>query len=146
MRCFIWPVPDAMWALSSDAVSAILTASTHIPPCGGLNMLGPGSDLIRRYGLVGVGVALLKEVCHCEGGLRDLPPSHIGDSLLPAAFWSRCKTPGSSSSYASCLDDSGLNLWTYKPTPIKCFSLIRVELWKTIKKKSCCGHAVSSQQ
>ena len=32
-------------------------------------MLGPGSGTIGRYGLVGVGVALLKEVCHCEGGL-----------------------------------------------------------------------------
>jgi hypothetical protein len=27
--------------------------------CGSLNMLGPGSDTIRRCGLVGVGVALL---------------------------------------------------------------------------------------
>jgi hypothetical protein len=32
----------------------------HIPGCGGLNMLAPG-----RQGLVGVGVALLEEVCHC---------------------------------------------------------------------------------
>ena len=32
---------------------------------GGLKMLGPGSDTIRRYGLIGVGVALLEEVCHC---------------------------------------------------------------------------------
>jgi hypothetical protein len=37
--------------------------------CGGLNMLIPGSGTIRRCGLVGVGVALLEEVCHCEGGL-----------------------------------------------------------------------------
>ena len=36
--------------------------------CGGLNMLGPGSDTIRKCGLVGVGVALLEEVCHCQGG------------------------------------------------------------------------------
>jgi hypothetical protein len=27
-------------------------------------MLGPGSGTIRRCGLVGVGVALLEEVCH----------------------------------------------------------------------------------
>ena len=39
------------------------------PYCSGLNMLGPGSGTIRRFGLVGVGVALLKEVCHCGGGL-----------------------------------------------------------------------------
>ena len=37
--------------------------------CGGLNMFGPGSGTVRRHGLVGVGVALLKEVCHCGGGL-----------------------------------------------------------------------------
>ena len=28
-----------------------------------------GGGTIRRYGLVGVGVALLEEVCHCGGGL-----------------------------------------------------------------------------
>jgi hypothetical protein len=32
-------------------------------------MLGPGSGIIRNYGLTGVGVALLEEVCHCGGGL-----------------------------------------------------------------------------
>ena len=37
--------------------------------CGGLNMLYPGSDNIRRCGLVGVDVALLEEVCYCGGGL-----------------------------------------------------------------------------
>ena len=36
--------------------------------CGGLCMLGPGSGTVRRSGLVGVGVAFLKEVCHCGGG------------------------------------------------------------------------------
>jgi hypothetical protein len=34
--------------------------------CDGLNMLDPGSGMIRRYSLVGVGVTLLEEVCHCE--------------------------------------------------------------------------------
>jgi hypothetical protein len=37
--------------------------------CGDLNMLGPGHGIIRRCGLVGVGVALLGELCHCGGGL-----------------------------------------------------------------------------
>ena len=37
--------------------------------CDGLNMLGPGNGTIRRCDLVGVGVALLEEVCHCGGGL-----------------------------------------------------------------------------
>jgi hypothetical protein len=31
-------------------------------------MLDAGSGTIRRYGLVEVGVALLEEMCHCEGG------------------------------------------------------------------------------
>ena len=30
-----------------------------------LCMLGPGSGTIGRCGLVGVGVALLEEACHC---------------------------------------------------------------------------------
>jgi hypothetical protein len=37
----------------------------------GLNMLCPGSSTIRRNSLVGIGVALLEEVCHCGGGLWD---------------------------------------------------------------------------
>jgi len=37
--------------------------------CGGLKMLGPGTGTVRRCGLVGVGVALLEEVCHCGGGI-----------------------------------------------------------------------------
>jgi hypothetical protein len=40
---------------------------TSICACGGLNMLGPGSGTVRRCGLIGVGVALLEEVCHCGG-------------------------------------------------------------------------------
>ena len=37
--------------------------------CGDLNTLGPGSGSTWRYGLAGVGVALLEEECHCRGGL-----------------------------------------------------------------------------
>jgi hypothetical protein len=37
--------------------------------CGGLNMLGPVCGTISRGVLVGVGLALLEEVCHCGGGL-----------------------------------------------------------------------------
>ena len=32
---------------------------------GGLHILGSDSGLIRRCGIVGVGVALLEQVCHC---------------------------------------------------------------------------------
>jgi hypothetical protein len=34
---------------------------------GGLNIV-PGSGTIRRCSFVGVGVAFLEEVCHCENG------------------------------------------------------------------------------
>ena len=40
-----------------------------VAPCGGLNMLGPGSVTIWRYGLVGLAVDLLEEVCHYGQGL-----------------------------------------------------------------------------
>jgi hypothetical protein len=37
--------------------------------CGSFTMLGPRSGTIRMYGLVGVVVALLEEVCHRRVGL-----------------------------------------------------------------------------
>ena len=41
--------------------------------CGSLNVIGPhnliGSGIIRKCGFVGVGIALLEEVCQCGGGL-----------------------------------------------------------------------------
>ena len=43
--------------------------------CGGLSMLDPESGTVRRHDVVGMGVALEKEVCHCGGELRVLPPS-----------------------------------------------------------------------
>ena len=40
---------------------------------GNWNIIGPHHHIRggtnSRYGFVGVGVALLEEVCHCEGGL-----------------------------------------------------------------------------
>ena len=40
--------------------------------CGSLNVVGPhnfkGSGTIRRYDYAGISIALLKEVCHCQGG------------------------------------------------------------------------------
>ena len=38
--------------------------------CSVLNMLGPGSCAIGRFGLGGVGVGLVEEVCHCGRGNR----------------------------------------------------------------------------
>ena len=44
--------------------------------CGGLNVTGShrptGSNTIRKYSFVGVGVVLLEEVCHCGGRLGGL--------------------------------------------------------------------------
>ena len=37
--------------------------------CGGLNMLGPRSGTIRKFGLNEVGVSLFEEVHHCGSGL-----------------------------------------------------------------------------
>jgi hypothetical protein len=37
--------------------------------CDGLNKFSSGSGTIKNCGLVGVGVALLEEVCHCGHGL-----------------------------------------------------------------------------
>jgi hypothetical protein len=48
--------------------------------CSGLNRFGPhvdsclnawptGSDTIRRCELIGIGIDLLEEVCHCQNGL-----------------------------------------------------------------------------
>jgi hypothetical protein len=45
--------------------------------CVGLNMGGPGTGTNRRYGLAGVGMALLEEVW---SGLWDPPPSFLEDS------------------------------------------------------------------
>jgi hypothetical protein len=42
--------------------------SLNIQSCVGLTMLGLGTGTVRRCGFVGVGVALLGEVCHCGGG------------------------------------------------------------------------------
>ena len=45
-------------------------------------MFGPVSGTIRRYGCVGVGVALMEEVCYCGGGQGDTSPKNMGVSLV----------------------------------------------------------------
>jgi hypothetical protein len=95
---------------------------------------------IRRCGLVGVGVALLKEVCHCVSGFWDPLPSHVGASLLLFAFGTRCRSLSFSSTMPGCCyachhKDNELKLWACKPAPIKCCSF-----------RSYLGHSVSSRQ
>jgi hypothetical protein len=41
----------------------------HNGDCGGLYTLGPVSGTSRKCDLVGVGMALLEEMCHCWGGV-----------------------------------------------------------------------------
>lgn len=65
-------------------------------------MLGPGSGTIRRCDLVGVGVALLEEMCHSGGGLGEVPPTCLDGSLLQFAFGTRYRTLNSSNH--TCLD------------------------------------------
>ena len=88
--------------------------------CGGLNKNGPrrliGSNTIRRYGLVGVGMAVLEEVCHWGRALRFQMPKPGPVSLsLPANL----NVELSAASAAPCLPacphayhhgDNGLNL------------------------------------
>jgi hypothetical protein len=49
-------------------------------------MVGPGNGTLRRCGLIGTGVVLLEEVCQCESGLGDPPPSCLCSSLFFFAF------------------------------------------------------------
>ena len=117
--------------------------------CGSLNEIGShnliGSGTIKKYGFVGVSVALLKEVWHCGGGWAVKFPVHRIRPIVSVNFLlpARCRSLSyfSSTMSAACChaphyDDNGLNLWNCKgATPIKC-SLY----------KSCCGHGVPSQQ
>lgn len=102
---------------------------THtVKYCGHLNGNGPhrlmcvngwpmGSGIIRRWDLVGVGVALKEEVCHGRQVLRSLMlklcPVWLSTS---AACGSSCRTfdsfPSTMSgcSHASCHDYNGLDL------------------------------------
>ena len=87
--------------------------------CGGLNRNGYhavmclnawpiGSGTTMKYGLIGVGVAFLEEVCHCGvrlWGLRCSGYGHCGTQSPPTACWSTCRTlapPPASSLPAHC--------------------------------------------
>jgi hypothetical protein len=45
------------------------------------------SGTIRRYGLVGVGAALLEEMCQYGGGLSGLPYSSSTKCEITGIFW-----------------------------------------------------------
>lgn len=58
--------------------------------CHGLNRLGPGGGTVKKCGLVGVSVPLLKKVLHCE-----------------ASFEILCSTPTMLKTASSCLPRDG---------------------------------------
>ena len=91
-----------------------------------LNMLDPGSGTIRKYGLFGVGVVLLEEVCHCGGRLWDPPSSCLENNLL-VAFRTRCRTLSSSSTISawtlpceSAMFPALIMNWTSEPVTSPC--------------------------
>jgi hypothetical protein len=105
-----------------------------------LNMLGPGSGTIRRYGLVLVGLACWRKWVTVGLGQWDILPNHMRASLLLLVFRWRCRTLRFCTMHAcmlpcSHLDDNALNLWTCKPVPTKCCPY-----------KCCLGHGVCFQQ
>ena len=70
-----------------------------------------------RRSLVGVGVAFLEELCHCEDGLYDPPPSYLEDSfsLVPLDEGAELSVTSPvpclpSCCHASCYHDNELNL------------------------------------
>jgi hypothetical protein len=98
--------------------------------CDGLSILGPGSDIIWRCDLVGVGVSLWVWALHKPSlCLWKFHPRCLEVSIPLAAFGWRRRTLSSACSMpawilpCSHLDDNGLNLWTCKPALIKCCSL-----------------------
>lgn len=88
------------------------------------------------------GVAWMKEVCRCGGGLWGLfaqASFNMAVRRFPIAFWSRCSilSPSAKSSCTmpySCYDHNELNPWNHMPASVKCFL-----------DKSYCSYGVSSQ-
>ena len=83
-----------------------------------LNVWLIGSVTIRRCGLVGLGVVLLEEVCHCGGRLCSLIYAKVClmtvSYLLPSDQDVELSAPRapylSACYYASCHEDNELNL------------------------------------
>ena len=116
-----FPVPGMRSLLQSGPQADLKSFCYHQGPCGSLNRYGPlglmclndrltASGTIRSCGLVGVGVILVEEVCHCGGGLQDLLHSRstqCGIQYPYAACGSRCRILGSPSTIV-CLDTAML--------------------------------------
>lgn len=118
--------------------------------CGGLNRSGlhrlmcmnawpTESGTIKRYGLMGVPVALLVEVCHCGSGLWCFL-SQVASNMEHSLLLQRVDQDVGSLTpcLPVCCYDShnaanGLNLWNQSQL-------------NGLLYKSCLGHCVSSQQ
>jgi hypothetical protein len=136
-------------SMSSFSLSVCVYTCMHLCMyvcvwCSTLNRYGPHRFMcwdawpisfgtIRRYGLVGVGMALLEKVCHCGGHTSRSPmiklcPVWKTVSLLPMDQDAELPAPSSipylpSCCHASHRDNNGLNLWNCKSAPIKCLPL-----------------------
>ena len=68
-----WDIRTASTLTNKNEIQAAFTARRDAWAFGSVAVVGPhmpiGSGTIRRHSFVRVGVALLKEVCHCGGGL-----------------------------------------------------------------------------
>jgi hypothetical protein len=95
-----------------------------------LNTWPIGSGTIRRCCLIGISVTLLKDVCHCWGGLQGVTYVQAilsvvhSLSLLPSDQNVELSAPSPAPCLPGCChashhDDNGLNLWN-QPQPIKC--------------------------
>jgi len=79
-----------------------------------------GSGTIRRCNFIGVGVASLRERCHCGDEFWDPLPSWVEANVLLFPFGTRYRTftpPASGLPWCChvfCLDNNGLNIWTCK--------------------------------
>ena len=67
------PLPVQISALVLQNLTSQLHSPQNFPNYGSLNVIDLhrfiGSGVHRRCGFVAVGMALLEEVCYCEGGL-----------------------------------------------------------------------------
>ena len=149
--------PDNIW-VSYCCLFFCLSVSLwglweRLPLCGGLNRHGfhrpgfecwaIGNDTIRRC-VVGVGVTLLEEVCHCGGrlwGLRSSSLVWLGCLSLLLLFLNEHVTLSSSPTmpaffgHAFCHDDDG---WTSET--------VSQPQWNVTLYRSGLGHGASTQR
>jgi hypothetical protein len=116
--------------------------------CGGLTMLGPGNDTIRRCGLVGVGVASLEWMWPCW---RKYVTMGVSFETLLLAAWKTVFSwlpldqdiELSAPSPYTCLDTAMLPALMLMDLTSETISQAQLNV---CLDKSCLGHGVCSQQ